>query len=78
MTCKEFVELVTEYLEGRLPAPDRARFEQHIEACHWCGRYLEQMKATIRTVGRLEEHDLSPEAKAELLKVFRDWGAERS
>jgi anti-sigma factor RsiW len=77
MRCKEFVELVTEYLDGRLSAEDSARFEQHIEDCFWCGRYLEQMRVTIRTVGRIEEDDLSPDAKDALLHAFRDWNSDR-
>ena len=78
MSCKEFVELVTEYLEGRLSPEDVQRFDQHMDDCFWCARYLEQMRTTIRTVGRIEEDDLSPDAKDALLHAFRDWNSERS
>ena len=77
MSCKEFVELVTDYFDGALPDEDVRRFEQHIQDCFWCGRYLEQMRATIDTVGRIEEDDLSPTAKDALLHEFRDWNAQR-
>jgi anti-sigma factor RsiW len=77
MSCKEFVELVTEYLEGRLPENDARRFDEHMEECFWCARYLEQMRTTIKTVGRIEEEDLSPDAKDALLHAFRDWNADR-
>jgi anti-sigma factor RsiW len=77
MSCKEFVELVTEYLEGRLPDEDVRRFDEHMEDCFWCARYLEQMRTTIKTVGRIEEEDLSPDAKDALLHAFRDWNADR-
>jgi hypothetical protein len=77
MSCKEFVELVTEYFEGTLADVDVQRFEQHIEECFWCGRYLEQMRVTITTVGRIEEDDISPDAKDALLHAFRDWTAGR-
>jgi len=77
MSCKELVELVTDYLEGVLSAEDRRRFEQHIADCSWCGRYLEQMRLTINTVGRIEEDSISPAAKDSLLDAFRDWSAER-
>jgi hypothetical protein len=78
MSCKEFVELVTEYFEGALSEQDALRFEQHIDDCFWCGRYLEQMRVTISTVGRIEEDDISPDAKDALLHAFRDWNAARS
>ena len=77
MSCKEFVELVTDYLEGRMSDEDITRFEQHIDDCAWCGRYLEQMRTTIRTVGRIDEESLSPDAKDSLLHAFRDWNADR-
>ena len=30
LTCQQLVELVTDYLEGALSAPERARFEAHL------------------------------------------------
>jgi hypothetical protein len=48
-----------------------------MEDCFWCARYLEQMRTTINTVGRIEEDDLSPAAKDALLHEFRDWNADR-
>lgn len=73
MTCKELVELVTDYLEGALSAPERQRFEQHLNQCSGCRNYLEQMQQTIQSVGRLSEESLSPAARDQLLHVFRDW-----
>lgn len=78
MRCREFVELVTDYLEGTLSPDDARRFEEHIDHCVWCTRYLEQMRVTIRTVGRIDEESLSPDAKVALLHAFRDWNADRS
>ena len=73
LACQELVELVTDYLEGTLPAAERARFEEHLEGCSGCRAYLEQMRQTIRVLHRLTEDTLAPEAKEELLRVFRDW-----
>ncbi len=73
MTCHELVELVTEYLEGALPASERIRFDEHLARCRHCRVYLEQMKQTIVAVGALTEDSVAPEAKETLLQVFRDW-----
>jgi anti-sigma factor RsiW len=73
MSCKELVEVITEYLEGTLPPAERARFEQHLAECPGCQTYLEQMRLTIRTLGRLTEESLPSAARQELLKAFRDW-----
>ena len=75
MTCQELVELVTDYFEGALPAEDAAQFEQHIDQCVWCTRYLDQMRVTIATVGRIDADSISPGARETLLGAFRDWRA---
>lgn len=73
MTCKELVELVTAYFENALPDAERARFERHLSDCEGCTAYIQQMRQTIRLVGRLAEDDLSLEASEALLHAFRDW-----
>jgi anti-sigma factor RsiW len=73
MTCRELVQLITDYLEGGLPRRDRRRFKRHLRACDGCTTYVEQMRETIRVTGVLAEDDLSPQARDELLAVFRDW-----
>ena len=80
LSCRELVELVTDYLEGALPDADRTRFEEHIARCDGCGVYLEQMRRTIDMLGHVPVEALSPEAERELLEAFRGWraGAEPS
>jgi lauroyl/myristoyl acyltransferase len=73
LSCREFVELVTDYLEARMSAAERLRFEAHVEGCHWCWTYLEQMRQTITVVGHLHEADLDPAAREALLHLFQDW-----
>jgi predicted anti-sigma-YlaC factor YlaD len=73
ITCREAVELVTEYIEGVLGAEDRARFEGHLGCCDWCGAYVEQMRVTLRVVGHIDPDDLDPEVERGLLDAFRGW-----
>lgn len=73
LSCRELVELVTEYLEGALKPDERARFEEHVMTCVPCRAHLEQMRDTIELVGRLEEDALSPEAELDLREAFRGW-----
>jgi anti-sigma factor RsiW len=77
ITCREFVELATDFLEGRLPEPDRERFEDHLALCPGCQAYMEQMRATLRALGRIPEESLSSAAREELLHAFRDWKVAR-
>ena len=73
LNCQELVELVTDYLEGALSPADLRRFDEHIALCDACVEYLRQLRETIRVVGTITPDDLSPEAEAELLTVFRSW-----
>jgi anti-sigma factor RsiW len=73
LTCKEVVEIVTDYLEGSLNPEDRRRFEAHLEDCGGCRTYLEQMRQTIRALGRLPEQSVSIEVQEILVHTFRDW-----
>jgi mycothiol system anti-sigma-R factor len=76
LTCQEFVELVTEYLDGAMPAEERARFEAHLADCPSCGSYLDQIRQTMRLLGRLSEETLPAEIKEEMLHRFRTWRRE--
>ena len=73
LSCQEFVELVTEYLEGTMAPEERERFDAHLAVCDPCTIYLEQMGQTVRAVGGLTPEDLSPEAESVLLDAFRGW-----
>jgi anti-sigma factor RsiW len=73
MSCRELVEVITDYLEGTLPDDDRRRFEEHLAECPYCVNYLEQMRVTIATLGELREDSIPPEARRELLEAFRGW-----
>lgn len=73
MSCKELVELVTDYLEDALPPAERARFEEHLGICPGCVTYVEQIRATVLTVGTLREEQIPPQTRDELLAAFRDW-----
>ena len=73
MSCKELVEVITEYLEGTLPEAERARFDYHLGLCPGCQTYLDQIRLTVRVVGRLSEESIAPEARNEFLKAFRNW-----
>jgi anti-sigma factor RsiW len=73
MSCKELVELVTDYIEGTMPPDERQRFEQHLTVCHGCVNYVEQMRVTLKLVGTLQEESIPQEARDALLHSFRDW-----
>jgi anti-sigma factor RsiW len=73
LTCAEVVELVTDYLEGRLPDRERRRFDEHLTGCDGCTAYVEQMRTAIAVSGRVPAPDLPAELQERLLEAFRSW-----
>jgi anti-sigma factor RsiW len=73
LTCREMVELVTEYLEGAMSPREQAMFEAHLSVCPGCTAYMEQMRQTIKLVGALTEESIDPQARDDLLRAFRNW-----
>jgi anti-sigma factor RsiW len=73
MTCAEFVELVTAYLEGTLTPEERAAFDEHLALCPGCDSYLAQFRTTIDLLGELPEESLSSPGRERLLDAFAQW-----
>jgi len=51
-TCKEMVELASDYLEGALPATEAEVTEEHLSRCPGCAAYLAQLRLMLRLVSR--------------------------
>jgi len=73
LTCKELTELITDYLEERLPQTERARLEQHLSICPSCVIYLEQMRLTIKALGAKSPVEIPQAIESDLLQAFRSW-----
>jgi anti-sigma factor RsiW len=71
MDCDEFVELVTDFLDGALSDADETRFVEHLTACDGCETYLAQFRQTIDMLGELPAESISGEARDKLLTAFR-------
>ena len=76
VVCQQAVELVTDYLEGRLSRRQRRRFEAHLANCPHCTEYLAQMRETIRLAGQVAAEDLSPRMRDDLTELYRRWRTE--
>jgi anti-sigma factor RsiW len=74
MSCRELVELVTDYLDGALAPEDVQRLHEHIEVCGPCAEYIEQVRTTARIAAEAAaaELDMRPDRDA-LLAAFRGY-----
>ena len=77
ITCQEFVEMVTEYLEHSLLPEVRKRFEQHAADCPGCDTYLDQVRQTIGMLHQIAVEPVSADTKQKLLQAFGQWQQEQ-
>jgi anti-sigma factor RsiW len=71
ISCQEVVEVITDYLEGKLSPEAVAIFEAHLAICDGCRWYLDQMRTTIAAVGRIEDDAVPAELRDTVLAAFR-------
>ena len=76
ITCREIVELVTDYVEGALGPEEREAVEMHLNLCDGCTDYLRQLRMSIELTGMLPEDAISPELEDELCAAFRSFKRE--
>jgi anti-sigma factor RsiW len=77
LTCRELVEVLTDYLEGALEADERADVERHLVICHGCQDYAEQFRSTIDLLGRIAADEPRDASAGATLTLFREWQAGR-
>lgn len=70
MSCQEFVELVTDYLEGRMTIEELAAASSHLEECGGCSAYVEQMRATVRALRDLVPGEISTDVRQRILAAL--------
>lgn len=72
LSCKEVTELATAYMERDLSFWKRLEFRMHVAMCQHCRAFMDQVKKTVDVLSRLPREPAPPEARAELLRKFRE------
>ncbi len=74
MTCREFIEFLLGYLDGKLSPSERLLFEEHLEACPECTDYLDSYRTTVLLAEEAfcgeEEGDVPPEVPEDLVQAI--------
>ncbi len=73
IVCQQWVEMVTDYLEGTLPAPLQQAADRHLGECPHCREYLEQMRRTIAVATRLRDEDVPDDVVEALSRAFTEY-----
>jgi anti-sigma factor RsiW len=69
--CPRIVSLLSDYLDGRLPAEVRADLDQHLSGCAECTAFVGTFRSTVALLHSLEEKDLPEELRLRL-RAFLD------
>jgi hypothetical protein len=71
LSCQEFVETASDYIEQDMSWWRRLQLKMHLLACRHCQQYLQQIKDTIRLVRKSGGVPPPVEVEEALLGRFR-------
>jgi len=71
MTCKEFIELLAEYLEMTVSPETLAMLEEHLAGCAPCQAYLRTYRRTRDVAAASERTTLPSDMPAEMKAHLR-------
>ena len=69
--CPRIVSLLSDYIDGRLPADIRSDLEKHLSGCSECTAFVGTFRSTVTLLQSLNEDDLPEELRLRL-KAFLD------
>jgi anti-sigma factor RsiW len=69
--CPRIVSLLSDYIDGRLPADVRRDLEHHLSGCSECTTFVGTFRSTVALLQSLNEDDLPEELRLRL-KAFLD------
>jgi hypothetical protein len=70
LTCKEFLEELSDYLDENVDAAVKARLEQHIALCPNCWVVCDTTKRTIKIYKGMEPYTMPADVESRLLAAL--------
>ncbi len=70
ITCKSFLDEMTDYLDGDLPRDLRASLEAHLAKCPECWVVLDETRHTVEIVQNFDCHPLPEDVKGRLIDAI--------
>ena len=67
--CSKTVNLLVDYLEGRLAPAILAELDEHLGACEQCVAYLNTYRSTVSLLRSLDDDDLPTELR-DTVRIF--------
>jgi hypothetical protein len=67
LTCKEFLNELSDFLDENVDAEAKAKLEQHIALCPNCWVVCDTTKRTIKIYKGMEAYSMPPDVESRLL-----------
>lgn len=72
ITCKDFLEHVSDYVDGAMEPDLRVKLEAHLAKCPDCWVEFDETKMTVEIIQHVECHPLSPDVHRRLLRTLEN------
>ncbi len=70
LTCKEFMQELSDYLDESVDASIKAKLEEHIMECPNCWVICDTTKKTIRIYKGMDPYAMPPDVESRLLAAL--------
>ena len=71
-SCKQVVELLSEYFEGELEGRFKQSIDLHVMACSECKNYADSFREAGRLVQSIKYEEIPPEFRSRLREVLKE------
>jgi len=77
LTCKDFLNELTDYLDECLDAESRTKLERHITECPNCWVIADTTRKTIQIYKGMDPYPIPPDVETRLMKALEKKMAEK-
>ena len=78
LTCKEFLQELSDYLDENVDAEVKAKLEQHIALCPTCWVVCDTTKRTIKIYKGMESFSMPTDVESRLMAALEKKAASKS
>ena len=73
LSCREVLEILTDYLEGKISLPRRLSFRIHLWRCHNCCRFFRQFRKVVMMTHQIPEGEVPEDFCQHMEALFKDY-----
>jgi anti-sigma factor RsiW len=71
--CRRLRDSASDYLDGYISDQNRARFEEHLDACQACADFFDEFQMTVGLLSELREGAVSEQEESSAIRVYDEY-----